>query len=36
MKDHEVMMFLETFEDVEIQIVNLQSKHVSRIILDQK
>jgi len=36
MNDREVMIFLSTAEDVEIQVINLQSKHISRSFLDGK
>jgi len=36
MNDREVMIFLETDEEVKIQVVNLQSKHISSSFLDGK
>jgi len=36
MNEREVVLFLETVEEVEIQVVDLQSGHVSRSFLAQK
>jgi len=36
MNDREVMIFLSTAEDVEIQVINLQSKRISRSFLDMR
>jgi len=34
--DREVMIFFETEEEIEIQVINLQSRHTSRSFLDKK
>jgi len=36
MNDREVMIFLQTAEQIEIQVINLQSKHISMSFLDIK
>ena len=36
MNDREVMIFLEAAEEFDIQVINLQSKNISRSFLDKK